>query len=1181
MSDENKKTKININQEAVINLDHRRIVVSAGAGTGKTTAMTARAVKIIREEQERPIIDNMLILTFTKAAANVMKEKIEKLLRQHIADVGSADPKEKERLIDAVRKVDIASIQTFHSFCTNLIKTYHHYLDVDPGFTVLEEHEIKSLLAKSFEEAFRESSSEGTEMEKLYINLDYIGNSFNTEQAVMSVIDFINNFPEKAEAESIAKMYYDYKDCAGEADLSSDNADAGEPSENKKARRIKKAKDCDELVKKYIDEVYEIFQNYKNFAVEDEYCSLVRDKVEKHWDDIEKLINMSKKGGSHNFSKFSFTKKYKDMSNGDYEKSDATIKAYNEEIKNRCKVIRDIIEYKSGSQRRLADEFVEQFNMVLSLAYRTMALFKEKKVALNAVDFNDQERYAYNLLSRHEDVLREVRDRYKYVFVDENQDTSKIQNKIIDMIAKDSYLFKVGDVKQGIYKFRNADIETFKEEVYGEDTHMLDLEQSWNEENSEELTDVKVASEFISDVSAKNKDKTKVAIPMNINYRSSAKVLDFVNKVFEKQMPDLYRHANLVSNKEADDIDEPEAVFYYTPKKIEDKANKFKKRQKELNAFNRKEQDDILADIVHELIEEGFSPNEIVILQRSLKDTDNLKKIFAEKQIPFEIQKETNFFKNIEIISVLNAIKAILNPHLDIEMLGLLSGPFVNLSSAELFKLRQYQQFLGESSIYSAIDALSKNRDTADAADTEILGQELSDKLLSLHNMVTRLRLVSNYESPHDFLWRLYNLSDYYKSASDLQKERLNSLSNYFLGDKGIYETAEMLLDSNANPTAEENSRNAVRLMSIHKSKGMEFDVVIIRKIDTKFNFEDTKRKLIVNNDFGFSFKFLKDEMGFKREHVLHNLIKEEIKGSVIEEEKRLLYVAMTRAKKRLIFVGNNKDNEKTVNDADIMQKTYDMVKPDSFYKVIMQYITPKIRIPIMGKTLSDEALARINQVKNKENTAETLHGPLRYAEYKKIDTIKDKLPRMGREPKFDENPALLYGTKQHRALELCDFRQIILGPDRKAKNEDIADATKRAREFIREKGRDAKVTEERMARINSYTSGTSVSKFLSSDFALRIACSDEIYKETPYSLIDEEGRQQGIIDLFFIEDGKIILVDYKTDRYSSEEELERIKEDYQPQLDRYKKVLEMQYNKPVAEAYLYLLHKDGRLLAM
>lgn len=1099
--------ELNKNQARAVELRDKNILVSAGAGAGKTAVLVRRILGLLRETE----IDAFLVLTFTKDAAAEMKRRIETSLMAQSAD-SNLSREERMHLKKQSSKVDDAHIQTFHAFCSDILKEYFQESGVDPNFVVLTDTERNLMLDEAYETAVSKCLERGLSPHLFAKYESRIGSTESVKRMVLQMIAF-------AESEQSFEIALENGLKFMEEGLS-----AGVKEQLRvlvqEICRIRIARvECRDLpyYERLLSEecalplgVRKLFgENYENLL------DIVA--TAKSFGEIayrNKTVKLALFDGDPVDERRWGAKVYRDP---DKLKEDANAFAgsISKELKRIVKLKTDAEDYLENPREAVDyTGMVEELKTLAELAMETKLLFAEAKSRRNALDFSDQEHFALTLLQSNEHVRNELRSRFSYIFVDENQDSSGIQELILNAIKREHNLFKVGDLKQSIYDFRNADPKIFRGAL----------------EQAEDLGDE--------------------VIKLEENYRTRKEVLDFVNTVFAEQMPELYAFGSLEAAGGHPPLAEGiSAVEYHTyPRKPSARSTDaappsvYGIREEDSNATRAAK---TVAKKVLELMDSpvaerdasgnvSYRPcrySDIVILLRNRSGCiSDIPDVFREYGIPVEVQGGRGFFDRGEIVSTLAMLKAVVNPYNDVEFVGALLSPYFSFSANEVMELAEYRIQGQHTYFYDACKAyISESLESA---------SKFSEALKTLE----RLRMRSKYMAFDELIWQVYQVGGFYDRLYDEQRRFHLRFFASKLGDPRRLSLSEFLetIDISSEVQSEFTGMDAVRVMTIHKSKGMEFTNVILVDVNSPFSKKSTSGSLLMSRSAGFSVQkqlgtgTSKSKASVEEEDFLRTLVISCIESEQYDEELRVLYVGMTRAKERLIFVGADKNSN------------------DSYGQIIQNYILPT-PIREVSNVVSEE-------VKKDPADNESV-VPLSKEENVLIPVEKVVEARV---PNFlaPINIGIERGREVHYLLETFDFERLLHAGTVEEESDQ-----KRSAEEQEKHGQSSPIV---------WTGNPMADQFLNSSFALRIAKADEIFREEDYVLFDEWGKTQGVIDLFFVEQGEIVLVDYKTDYYSGEQRLSELVERYTPQLKRYKKVLERQYGKKVKEIYICFLSGSG-----
>lgn len=1132
--------ELNKNQALAVQMRGTNILVSAGAGAGKTAVLVQRILGLLRETE----IDAFLVLTFTKDAAAEMKRRIERSLLERSTDP-TLSREERMHLKKQSSKVDDAHIQTFHAFCSDVLKEYFQEAGVDPNFVVLTETERKLMLDEAYETAVSNCLNRGMSPHLFTKYEVRIGSTESVKSMVLQMLDYAESEHSFEEALNRGlKFMVDGADAASTPGVDIANEEMPYSAE--------------EELKALVEEICRIriarverrdLPHYERLF--SEVCGLPTELEELfriNYENLGTLVDAAKRYELHPYKNERVKNSALADATGDGYLWGATwyrdIKKLKEDANalsnGISKELQEIVSYKRhvdacllereqtkaqpdfspGMEGRYA-EVVEELRMLAELTLETRHLFAQAKNRRNALDFSDQEHFALELLETNPQVREELRGRFAYIFVDENQDSSGIQEHILHAIRREDNLFKVGDLKQSIYGFRNADPKIFRDA----------LEQA--------------------------KHRGDEVIKLEENYRTRKEVLDFVNRVFAEQMPELYAFGSLeAAGGHVPLADGNLAVEYHTYPR---KPHFLSKEPVQPAPYDIQEEDSnatraakTLAHKVMELMnsrvadgrdEEGnlvyrsCRYSDIVILLRNRSGAiADIPDVFRGYGIPVEVQGGRGFFDRGEIVSTLAMLHAVVNPYSDVEFVGALLSPYFSFSAEEVMRIATFRDAKNLLYFYDACREMLPCEGEK-TSNNDPLAEKIRNALATLD----LLRMRSKYMAFDELIWQVYQVGGFYDRISDAQRTFHLRYFASKLGDPRRLSLSEFLetIDISAEVQSEFTGMDVVRVMTVHKSKGMEFTNVILADIDKRFSTKSTSGSLLLSRRAGFSIqKTLGAAPKTKQDDFLRTLVTQHLLSEQYDEELRVLYVAMTRAKERLILLGADKNSE------------------NSYGQIIQNYIVPtEIRIAgtatLHAEEAKDHKKMRVLPLPQVENTLIS------------VEKVVE-----ARVPDFlaPVNIGIDRGREVHFLLETFDFKRLL-----EASKEDMP-GLGQSESGERGIGKDENCKRTPIA----WTGNLMADQFLNSEFALRIANADEIYREEDYVFFGEEGKTQGIIDLFFVEDGEIVLVDYKTDYYGDEQRLDELVERYSPQLKRYKDVLEYQYGKKVKESYICFLSGSG-----
>lgn len=1182
----------------VINTRNCNLLVSAGAGSGKTAVLVERIVSMILNENID--ITKLLVVTFTNAAAAEMKERV----LNKLYDILDENPN-NIRLQEQIINVNKASITTIHSFCLDIIRNYYYEIDIDPNFKVANEIDNQLMKYEILEEIYEELYSE-EEVNEKYINLlemyDTKAEDISLSSVILQIHKYILNtpFPEKTLHELLSIFDIDK--------IEFEKTTYGKYIIDNILQVAKVLlKEYDKLldITSSLDDKnkqYDFFETNKNLMAK---LLNVKDKT---WDEIVDIIKIIEFGR-------------RPVTRGIEKETSELIKIYWDNIKEGFKDIEYYIKNEDILKEIRVNE--NEIKYLFELVVEFDKRFSKKKKEKNILDFNDFEHYALKILIKNDEngniipteVAKEYRKKFEEILIDEYQDSNYIQEYILTTISRidedEPNIFMVGDVKQSIYKFRGAKPELF-------------------------------LNKYMK-YSLKNVDDESKYMKINLykNFRSRNQVLDFTNYIFSQIM-----------SKELGEIDYTEKEYlnrgfeYETIEqnnKVEIDIIDVKDETIEENDFDNVEENDesyenieyeatYIANRIDRLVNEKFQVydkkvngyreikySDIVILLRSTRNSAQIfDNIFKKKNIPIYIDNSEGYLGENEVQNVLAFLQIIDNPYQDIPLLTVLKSPFGNFNDNELVHIRSFDN---TGYFYTAMQKISAYN-----------SDELSKKVRKFTELICYYREKSNYLSVSKLIWKIYEDTkylDYMRIYKDYENKKANlmllvdrakhfevsSFKGLFNFISFIFKIKETKQDLGCASIIGETD-NVVRLMSIHKSKGLEFPVVFLSNINKKFNMMDLNEKILLHSELGLGFEIIDLDKRIRYPSIFKKTIQDKVKNETIAEEMRILYVGFTRAREKLILTGVSSNVDK-----DIYNSKYSFVKNlNSFMKLILYCLF----INNYDNNLIDFNVINKNQI---NMDIELIKDENTIIEKKDLKNNEFKIDKA----KYDKICKDLNKVYEKEYLTKVPFKISVSEIKRKSQqenmNEDIHVFTNITPEFMKdiqtglssmEKGTlyhyifqkldfrkkynleelkeylvnllDKKIiSDEEYKAIKP----EKIYSFINSEIYTRILNSERIYKEEPfmlelkldeikqileiekYSNIQEKILVQGVIDLCFVENNEIVLVDYKTDKVVSEE---IILNRYKKQLSYYKMALEKITEKKVKETYIYMV-ENGKII--
>lgn len=1143
----------NDDQKKAINTKGCNILVSAAAGSGKTTVLVERVIKMVIEEAVD--IDSLIIMTFTKAAAASMKAKIYSRIRKALAEDDLPEPVIKH-LQRQLIKTYSARICTIDSLCMDIVKENFQNVDVDPGFQIADEANIAmmktDLLAEILEEHYADPDETFLKLVSFYTDK----NDSKIENLILSLLRFAESHPSPERwMDRLAASYESARTL---------NPDFTK-EENKWLLYFA------QIINSKLETAY--YDCEKGLAICDRNYGpfIYRDNFEALKENLKSALETSFDGKSNILAEI--LTEWKNLPRGKKAELESIDKEIKEEagelykkIKADLKKIKDSYFYQSlEDMYREMGECAPVVRELVDLAGELKdRLLKEKKER-NIYSFNDVAHFALDILISYDEegnaYYTETADRIAKetteIIVDEYQDTNRLQDALVKALSAERFgrpnLFMVGDVKQSIYGFRMACPDLFIEKY-----------NSYEERDNCER------------------------IILGQNYRSRKEVVDFTNLIFSQAMiPELggidYNDANqLIYGAEYSD-----AEFDMTPEVI--MIDGSGENAKIAEAME-------IAGKIESLVNQGQATYaDIAILTRN---TDNpfLEQCLRDRSIPMVKSTNKGFFQTFEIRLALNLIRIIDNPYQDIPFAAVLTSPMVGFDANDLARIKI--NYEGEKfSLYEGSKAYAeKNRALADFMEKLEMWRERSnyfdtERFLryvlddsGLFNILLSMPQGEVRKANIEFLMGLVKnfstgtyvgLFNFIRYVQELQKEGV---------DFGQGQTAS-------------SGMNAVQIMTIHKSKGLEFPIVFLANAGKNYNETDERQAVVLDADLGLGIEFRDVEERLKKNTLLMETVKEKKKRDAFAEEMRLLYVALTRAKEKLFITGANQyikgraekwERKKELNQPMSVMTVGEIMSDNNFLWILGDCMVKRTEVPFNWnikniEEIEEERVLEIIDTADKKRALDTLISegtdsgtdifsyiyPYEEATKTQVkmtasqleqkdEVTKDDFFEDAREQKIQEEffnksfSGAERGTAYHKVFELLDYNN----PDVKGQIASMENNGFISKEIARKLKPEHFIT------------------FMESDLGKRMRTAFNkgfLKREQQFVMgIEENGELrliQGIIDAFFEEDGKIILVDYKTDRNSEEEHYRSV---YAPQQEAYAKAIEAAKGKPVEEILLY-----------
>lgn len=1176
-------------QELSINLEDKNILVSAAAGSGKTKVLVERVKHLILNKGLD--IDKFLIVTFTNAAAQEMRARIQSALNSQMKIESNIET--LRRLEKQSALLTSASITTMHSFCQDLLKRNFAKVGIDPKFRVADDNELNIIKHNVIEELFEKKYSSGDENFKKFT--DDFGGSLSSDNDVYEVILSLNDFIQ-SQVDPIKWL----KSLSSMFDV----------DELENTIWFNEAlKDIKFMINAVVDECQIAcdtackYNIYVKDIENDMYNSILPLKqiiLSGNWDKIYEMINRNE-----------FFSKLSPYRGADKEKADE-IKKSREEYRTIINKLKE--KYFFMPKKDLVNDLRDlkpSIDTLIDIMIDFEIALESVKREKNIIDFNDMEHFSIKILS-DENVVKSLKKKFKVVMVDEYQDTNAVQDKIFSTIATDTNFFAVGDVKQSIYKFRLADPSIFlnKYQTYAqiENCERIDLNKNFRS-RKEVLNAVNFVFErLMNDESMEIDYSDSAKLYQGIEYpKELSKLLDNPAEFYLINENDFKNEDNV----EVEVDDKTEIKDSIAVQSIEREAQMISLRIKKMIDTKTQVYDSNKGSY------RDITYRDIVILRRSNKNPTLLTKVLEKNNIPVYAMGDETYFMKTEVKMIVSLLTILDNMRQDIPLVAVMLSPIGGFSAEELATLRATSN---KEDMYTLItmSALS----ATNGLNPYNLSEEFIKKTSNFLKKISKWREISRMISVPELLTTIYNETGFYDYVGGLENGMARQANLRMLIDKANdYESAgfrglarflkfiskikELNTDLSAARTLGENE-DVVRIMTIHKSKGLEFPVVFICELGKNFNIKDSQTDILLKHkELGVGpYHTLKTEplrvTSFARQVIMARSSMESK-----AEELRVLYVAMTRAREKLILIGTNKGNEKkydkykkygnskkvpsfallTVNNyldwlMMALSKETDSIKVINVSANNLKIENEQLEeLPIMEKDLTQieiEPKFKSQSIPAKMSVTE-LKRLIEFDDTMSLNLLEDKYEtKTYRRPNFEQTKKISgaeYGTIMHSLMQRLDL------------NKDLS--SKGIREQLNLMT-EAKIFTPEQAEVVSVNKAA---RFFKSSIGKRMLKSTEIYRELPFSRLIDSNEFfldtndkifiQGIIDLLFKDDeDNFILIDYKTDHIDEDEpkQIEDIKEKYKLQMRLYAESIESILHRRVSESYLYML-SEGILI--
>ena len=1245
-------------QEQAIYQKDTNLLVAAAAGSGKTAVLVERIInKAINENID---INRLLVVTFTNAAASEMRERVLNAIYKKL----DKNP-ENTNLQKQITLLHMASICTIDSFCLEVVKNNFYELEnISPNFRIADTPEIELLKQEILDQLFETKYiEENEEFVKLINTYTSYKEDTPLKELILSIYNYINSSPypqkwlkEKIEMFNIKGKY--------------------EENFSKSPWGKILVKEMEEELIDSIAILSDTLENLKSDNNLEIFAQTIESDI-KQLDTLKQNLNNWDKAyeiaNNITFTQWSRKKVESDI------KQEA--KEIRDNVKEKFKKIKEKI-FPTDSKQSNQDIF-DMYNILKKLENLILEfdeLFCKKKREKNIVDFTDIEHFALNILVKgvdengniiKTDVAKKYTEKYEEIAIDEYQDSNLVQEFILSSISRGNNMFMVGDVKQSIYRFRQAMPKLFLEKYSKFETvgagNVCLTKLSKKIENTEEeqnTTKTKINSE--TNYSCPN-CLTGRKIQLFKNFRSRENVLDFTNLIFKnimssnlgeveydeteylnlgaKDYPNIAQNLkaeiNIIDMGQSDDKDEN----YEYDEEYEDDDEKEELEHIENIELEAK----YVAKKIKELIEKKYqvydkksetfrniSYKDIAILLRSTKDKANIyEQEIINLGMPVFSDSTQEYLDSIEIQTIMSLLRIIDNPIQDIPLVTVLRSNIGGFSDDELVTIRLSDKY---DNFYKCMQKAKVD-----------VNPELSKKIENFISKIDKWRKEQEYLALDELIWKIYLDTGYYNYVGLMPNGNLRQANLKILFErakkyetasfKGLYNFINFIdkLKSNSGDLGAakiigEND-DVIRIMSIHKSKGLEFPVVFLVNTNKEFNEQDIRKNpLLLHQDFGIGVKYINYNQQIKYDTLTREALKNIINNESISEEMRILYVALTRAKEKLFVVGIEKNLSKKLEKIEKQTRVYSknngkinpiLLKKYKSYLdwILLTYLYENkntenliefnkiepttILERKVQEVVNDDSDTIIKILDNKKYSKELLEEVKNKIEFKyenilatitptksSVTKIKQmKQNKIGvnienfenneiqenrniefQKPKFvqEQKEVKLTAAEKGTLLHLCMQK---LNPK---ENYDLS----KIKELINNLQLKEIINQKEAESINV----NKILQFVKSKIWEQLQQAKEVYQEKPFYInvsakdiynqeISENILVQGIIDLYYIDkNDNLILLDYKTDYVEAGKERELVNK-YKEQLDLYKQALEQALNRKVEKVFIYSVY--------
>ena len=1184
------KMKWTDNQRDAITARDGSVLVSAAAGSGKTAVLVQRVIETITATENPIPIDRMLIVTFTRAAREEMLTRVEKAINNLLQD----DPYNVD-LLNQRQRLYNAKINTIDGFCTEFVRQYFYKLDIQQDFRIADEKELILLKNQAMDNTLEYFYNENSQD---FLNLvDAVctyRNDNRLRNNIFKLYSFLVTIPFMDSWMSDKLRYYDT--AVTPVDKS--------PYVELILDYIKSCLEyCQELVKNGVETLE------KDELLKSEHKAKLMEILTDDSTHIEHLLERTnandwdKLREYYNSLKWLTFPRFKDES-GVKDSIKSIRDNYKSEIKSGCELVFESLDDIFDDTNKMYPLIKAFFDCVKKFHSEFNNIKKDK----NILDFSDIENNMIKLLCvesengiEYTDTADEISEMFDCIMVDEFQDINEVQNLIFKAISKkESNLFMVGDVKQSIYGFRQANPEIF-----------ISYKENYNLFN-------------------RNTPKYPAKIILDKNFRSRECVLNACNFVFSKLMsPQVggitYNEEEVLNcgatNYPENNLAKTEVMLIDTSQAGEDNDDtkvmiEAKKVAEKINEIIHQENYTVSTSDGEHPVNLG----DIAILLRTSKGMGRKAAIYVDvlnqHGISAVASEKKSIFDSYEIKIVLNFLRIIDNPIQDIPLVSVLMSPIFGFTPDDLAEIRADNPKM---SVYSAM-LRNKEKNTKCVKFFEVLAQlRTASVTTSVDKLIGMILEITGFDSVVMAVngvpaKKILLLQKYAREYGESGYVTLSAFINF------IDNVIEKNLVLDGSVTTDGDIENAVKVMSIHASKGLEFPVCFICDTNTKFNTKDASEDMVIDAKTGVGIRYKNDYI--KYDTIQRKAISLMMKNSFISEELRILYVAMTRAKERLIITAGHKGPYAYLESIG-GKLTGETLAPYvvSNFKTLSDWIVACSLLHPSGKEWREIAgcqseiepddnlipwsfsvIGTENDENSKEVREEKEENPLIAPDMDFLNKVLSKINATYKNQVLTTLPQKVSASDlAHKDSKIFDkvLQKPAFAVTKKASGTDMGTAFHKFMEFCDlTLARDDFDREAERLKKSGYLSEyqceilekEKIKTFISSPLITRVINSDEYHREFKFTVkidtcdynseIDAEFARnkiimQGSVDLLFVENGQVVIVDYKTDRVK---DINSLKEIYQKQLELYKKAVGQVMELPVKEMNIYSLHHNQQV---